>query len=68
MLDFINRVIGAVSGALYQPWCVPLIWLCGGIYLTVRLKFVQARMFGECFKILMEKPKEKTEYHPSELL
>ncbi len=59
MLGFIGKIIGAVSGVLYQPWCVPLILVCGGIYLTVRLKFVQARMFGECFKILMDKPKEK---------
>ncbi len=58
-MDFINNIISAVSGVLYQPWCVPLILLFGGIFLTIRLKFIQVRLFGECFKVLLDKPKEK---------
>lgn len=59
MLDFLNKAISAVNSVLYQPWCVPLILLIGGIYLTVRTKFIQGRLFPECFKVLMDKPKEK---------
>ncbi len=56
-MELINRIISAVSGILYQPWCVPLILLCGGIYLTFRLKFIQVRLFKECFTVLRDKPK-----------
>ncbi len=59
MLEFLNKVISAISGVLYAPWCVPLILLAGGIYLTVRLAFPQFRLFGECFKVLMDKPEDK---------
>ena len=57
MFDVINNVVGAISGVLYQPWCVPLILLAGGFYLTIRSKFIQGRMFTEMFKVVMEKPK-----------
>ena len=57
MLDAINNVVGAISGVLYQPWCVPLILLAGGLILTIRSKFIQGRMFTEMFKVVMEKPK-----------
>lgn len=59
MLEAIGNVISAVSGVLYKPWCVPLILLFGGIYLTIRLKFLQFRLFKECFKVIKDKPKEK---------
>ena len=59
MLEFINNIIGKISGVLYQPWCVPLILLLGGIILTVRLRFPQVRLIKDSFKILMEKPKDK---------
>lgn len=57
MFDAINTVVGAISGVLYQPWCVPLILLAGGLILTIRSKFIQGRMFTEMFKVVMEKPK-----------
>ena len=55
MIDLLNSIIKAVSGVLYQPWCVPLILLAGGIIMTVRSKFIQARLFTEAFKVIMEK-------------
>ncbi len=58
-MEVLNNIIGAVSNLLYQPWCVPLILLLGGIYLTFRLRFIQFRLFPECFRVLMDKPKEK---------
>ncbi len=59
MLDIIGNIISTISNVLYQPWCVPLILLLGGIFLTVRLKGLQLRLFSECFKVLRDKPKEK---------
>ena len=58
-MEIINSIINAVNGILYQPWCVPLILLLGGIFLTIRLKLIQGRLFTECFKVLRDKPKEK---------
>ncbi len=58
-MTVIESIISAVSGFLYQPFCVPLILLFGGIFLTVRLKGIQIRMFPECFRVLMDKPKDK---------
>lgn len=58
-MELINSIINAVSGVLYQPWCVPLILLLGGIILTVRTKFIQVRLFTESFKVIMEKPKSE---------
>ena len=55
-MGFINDIINAVSGILYQPWCVPLILLAGGIFLTVRSKFIQVRLIKESFKVILEKP------------
>ena len=57
MVNIINTIVGEVSGVLYQPWCVPLILLLGGIILTIRSKFIQVRLFTECFKVVMERPK-----------
>lgn len=59
MLDVINNVISAVTNVLYQPWCVPLILLLGGIILTVRFKFPQVRLIKDSFSIVGEKPKNK---------
>ncbi len=59
MLDMINKAIGAVTDILYQPWCVPLILLLGGIILTVRFKFPQVRLIKDSFSIIGEKPKNE---------
>ena len=56
-MDIINTIVNAISGVLYQPWCVPLILLLGGIVLTIRSRFIQIRLFTECFKVVSEKPK-----------
>ncbi len=58
-MEFIGKSITSVSSVLYQPWCVPLILLFGGVFLTIRLKLPQIRLFKECFKVLKDKPKEK---------
>ncbi len=56
MFDAINTVVGTISGVLYQPWCVPLILLLGGLILTIRSKFIQGRLFAESFRVISEKP------------
>ncbi len=58
-MSFISNVVTTLSNILYQPWCVPLILLLGGVFLTVRLKGIQIRMFGECFRVIKDKPKEE---------
>ncbi len=58
-MEAIGNFIGSISNVLYQPWCVPLILLAGGIILTFMLKFPQVRLFLECFRVIKDKPKEK---------
>ncbi len=58
-MEIIEKIINTVNGVLYQPWCVPLILLFGGIFLTIRLKLPQVRLFSECFKVLKDKPKDE---------
>jgi AGCS family alanine or glycine:cation symporter len=59
VMELIDKIIKVISDVLYQPWCVPAILLLGGVILTFATKFVQVRVLGECFKVLMEKPKDK---------
>ncbi len=59
MMVIINEIIAAISGILYQPWCVPALLLLGGIILTVCLKGIQVRLFRDCFKVLKDKPSSK---------
>jgi len=59
MLNFLNNIIGTVSGVLYQPWCVPLILLVGGLFLSIWLKGIQFRMFKESLRVISEKPQDK---------
>ena len=56
-MQAIDNVVTAISGVLYQPWFVPLLLIAGGIYFTIRTRFMQARLFGECFRVVSEKPK-----------
>ena len=56
MMNLINGIIDAANGILYQPWCVPLILLAGGILMTFGTKFIQVRLIKESFKVIMEKP------------
>ncbi|MCQ2547102.1 MAG: alanine:cation symporter family protein [Clostridia bacterium] len=58
MFNSIDAGVCAVSNILYQPWFVPLILIFGGIYLTIRCKFLQVGMFKEACKVITEKPHE----------
>ena len=58
-MDAIDGVVNAISGVLYQPWFVPLILIGGGIYFTIRTKFLQGRLFAESIRVVSEKPKDQ---------
>ena len=58
MFEAIDKFVLVISDILYQPWFVPLILIAGGIYLTIRCKFLQLGMFKEACKVIMEKPHE----------
>ncbi len=55
----LDNIVNAISGVLYQPWCVPLFLIVGGLVFTILTKGVQFRLFGESIKVISEKPKDK---------
>ena len=59
MIQSIDNVINAISGVLYQPWCVPLFLLVAGVVFTIRFKGIQIRLFGEACRVIMEKPQDE---------
>ena len=48
-------IIGAISGFMYSKLLI-VILLAGGLYFTVRTRFVQFRFLGESIKVVLEKP------------
>ena len=58
MIDAIDGVILKIVDVLYQPWFVPLLLIAGGIYFTLRSRFMQVRFFGESIRVVKEKPSE----------
>ena len=59
MITAIDSVINAISGVLYQPWCVPLFLLVAGVYFTLRFRLIQIRLFKEACSVIMEKPNQE---------
>lgn len=53
----LDSVMLAISDILYRPWFVPLLLLAGGLYFTIRTKFIQGRMLKEAIRVISEKPK-----------
>ncbi len=59
-MTFLNDVIVTnIVNFLYQPYIVPLLLLAGGVYLTIRTRFMQGRMFKEACSVIMEKPQSE---------
>lgn len=58
-MNAINNVVLAISNFLYQPFILPLILILGGLYFTIRTGLIQVRMFGECIRVVKEKPKSE---------
>ncbi len=55
-MDLIHNGILKVVDVLYQPWCVPLLLIAGGIYFTIRTGLMQVRFFGESIRVVKERP------------
>ncbi len=55
-MTVIGNIVAAISGVLYQPWCVPLLLVFGGIWFTCRTGLMQVRFFGESIRVVSEKP------------
>ena len=48
------------DGLLYLTgWPLAVVLILGGLYFTVRTKFVQLRLFGESVRVVFEKPDQK---------
>lgn len=55
-MDLLHSGILAVSNFLYQPFIVPLLLICGGLYFTIRTGAVQLKLLKESVFVVMEKP------------
>ena len=53
----IESIISHISNALYS-YILIIILVAGGIYFTVRTRFVQFRLLGEQIRAVTEKPKD----------
>ena len=53
-----GRIVASVNDALYG-WLLIAILVAGGLYFTVRTRFVQFRMFIEQIRLVTEKPEGK---------
>jgi AGCS family alanine or glycine:cation symporter len=58
-MGVIDIAVKAVSNFLYHPLLVPLLLMIGGLYFTIRTKFIQVRLFGETFRVVTERPKSE---------
>lgn len=56
-MEFLEKIVGTVNDALYTYVLVILLVL-GGLYFTVRTRFMQFRLIGEQIKSVTEKPKD----------
>ena len=54
----IENIISNINNYLYS-YVLIIILIAGGIYFTLRTKFVQFRLFKEQFHAVMEKPTDK---------
>lgn len=59
MENAINNIVLMISDVLYKPWIVPLLLLAGGLYFTIRTRFMQISMFKDSIKVVSEKPKSE---------
>lgn len=54
----IETIISTANDALYS-WILIIVLVAGGLYFSLRTKFVQFRLLGEQFRAVTEKPGEK---------
>ncbi|MST61677.1 alanine:cation symporter family protein [Peptostreptococcus anaerobius] len=58
MFEAMDKIVLAIVDVIYQPWCVPLLLIAGGIYFTFRTGLMQVRHFGESIRVVTEKPSQ----------
>lgn len=54
VMDFLNWLVGPLNNFLWTYILIAVL-LVLGVYFTVRTKFVQVRLFGEMFRLIVEK-------------
>lgn len=52
------KILNTIDSVLYYPILI-VILAAAGIYFTIRTRFMQGRHFLDCFRIVMEKPKDE---------
>lgn len=52
------KLLGDLNGVLYYPILIVLL-IAGGLYFTIRTRFVQLRYLKESINVVMEKPSEE---------
>jgi len=57
-MGFIENLISDANNALYS-YILIILLIAGGLYFTLRTKFVQFRLFPEQFRVIGEKPGDK---------
>ena len=53
----LDNIISNINDVLYS-YILIIVLVLGGLYFSIRTKFVQFRLFGEQFRAVMEKPKD----------
>ena len=56
-MELLNNIVGVVNDALYT-YILIIFLVVGGLYFTIRTKFVQFRLFGDQVRAVTEKPDE----------
>ena len=56
-MELLNNIVGVVNDALYT-YILIIFLVVGGLYFTIRTKFVQFRLFGDQIRSVTEKPDE----------
>ena len=59
-MEKLNEIIGCINSVLYFPILVILL-IAVGIYFTIRTGFIQVSLLKEAFKVIKEKPDDKSD-------
>lgn len=57
-METFSAIIGKINGYLYDPILI-IILIAVGLYFTVRTGFIQVKLLGESFRVILEKPTEE---------
>ncbi|MFZ0579061.1 MAG: sodium:alanine symporter family protein, partial [Psychrobacillus psychrotolerans] len=57
-MDWLGNLVDGVNNILWTYILIALL-IIAGLYFTIGTKFVQFRLFGEMFRLIVEKKEEK---------